>query len=190
VTVGGETLTLLEDVAVFAGGRLDPATTLLVEALVVRPDDVVADLGCGAGIVGLVAARHAAHGHAFLLDASYAAVRLAAANALANGLTNVTVAAGDALAVLRARSIRPTVIAINPPFHVGQMQTQLVAQRFLAEAAERLAPDGRCFVVANRFLPYERELARHFATVREVVGDPRYKVLLAQTPRVAARSVS
>jgi 16S rRNA (guanine1207-N2)-methyltransferase len=186
VTVGGETLTLAEDVPVFAGGRLDPATALLVNALLVRPEDIVVDLGCGAGIVGLVAARRATGGHAYLLDASCAAVRLAAANAHANGLSNVTVAAGDALALLRAKSIRPTVIAVNPPFHVGQMQTQLVAQRFMAEAAERLAPDGRCYVVANRFLPYERELARHFGAVREVAGDLRYKVLLAQVPLATA----
>jgi 16S rRNA (guanine1207-N2)-methyltransferase len=185
LTLGGETLTLAEDVVVFAGGRLDPASALLVEALVVQPEDVVADLGCGAGIVGLVAARRATRGHIFLLDASYAAVRLAAANARANGLSNVTSAAGDALAVLRAKSIRPTVIAINPPFHVGQVQTQLVAQHFMAEAAERLAPGGRCYVVANRFLPYERELARHFGAVREVAGNPRYKVVLAQAPLAA-----
>jgi 16S rRNA (guanine1207-N2)-methyltransferase len=186
VTVGGEALTLVEDAAVFAGGRLDPATALLVAALDLAAGGVAADLGCGAGIVGLVAARRAPRGHIYLLDASHAAVRLATANARANGIANVTATAGDALAPLRAAAIRPMVIAINPPFHVGQLQTQLVAQRFIAEAAERLAPGGRCFLVANRFLPYERELARRFGTVREAAGDARYKVLLAESPGATA----
>jgi 16S rRNA (guanine1207-N2)-methyltransferase len=186
ITVGGETLALAEDAAVFADGRLDPATALLVAALRVDPDDVVADLGCGAGIVGLVAARRAVRGHVYLLDASHAAVRLAAANARANAIANVSATAGDALATLRARDVRPMVIAINPPFHVGQLQTPLVARRFIAEAAERLAPDGRCYLVANRFLRYEHDLARHFGAVREVAGDAHYKVLLAQSPSLGA----
>jgi 16S rRNA (guanine1207-N2)-methyltransferase len=78
------------------------------------------------------------------------------------------------------------VIAINPPFHTGQLQTHLVAHRFIAEAAERLARGGRCYLVANRFLPYEHELARHFGAVRELAGDARYKVLLAEAPLTAA----
>ncbi|HEV2237870.1 MAG TPA: methyltransferase [Ktedonobacterales bacterium] len=186
IVVGGETLALTEDAAVFAGGRLDPATAMLIGVLDVAPEDVVADLGCGAGIVGLVAARRAARGHVWLLDASHAAVRRAAANARANAIANVTATAGDALAPLRALAIRPQVIAINPPFHIGQLRTQLVAQRFIAEAAERLAPGGRCYLVANRFLPYERALARHFGAVRELAGDSRYKVLLAEVPLAAA----
>jgi 16S rRNA (guanine1207-N2)-methyltransferase len=190
VIVAGEAFALAEDASVFAGGRLDPATAMLAEALTVVPGDVVADLGCGAGIVGLVAARRATRGHVYLLDASYAAVRRAAANARANAIANASAIAGNALAALRAQSIRPTVIAINPPFHVGQLQTQMVALGMIAEAAERLASGGRCYLVANRFLPYERELARHFGAVGEVAGDTRYKALMAEAPHAAQQQAS
>jgi 16S rRNA (guanine1207-N2)-methyltransferase len=143
---------------------------------------VVAELGGGAGIVGLVAARLAPAGHVYLLDASFAAIRTAAENARRNAVTNVTALAGDAIALLRARAIRPRVIATNPPFHAGQVQSRAVAQGFIAGAAERIAPGGRFYLVANRFLPYERDLRQHFRQVREAAGDERYKVLLAEDP--------
>jgi 16S rRNA (guanine1207-N2)-methyltransferase len=182
VVVRGQPLTLVPSPLVFAGGRLDPATKLLAEAMEVYANDVVADLGCGAGIVGLVAARLAPAGHVYLLDASHTSVRLAAENARRNSIVNVTAVAGDAITALGRKDIRPQVIVTNPPFHTGQAQSRLVAQEFFAGAARRLAPGGRCYVVANRFLPYERELRQHFAIVREIAGDERYKVLGAEQP--------
>lgn len=185
VVVRGQPLALAPTPLVFAGGRLDPAAALLAESIEVAPDDVVADLGCGAGAVGLVAARLAPAGHVYLLDASYAAARTAAANARRNGIANVTALAGDGLALLQSQGVRPSVIATNPPFHTGQVQSRLMAQRFIAGAAERLAPGGHLYLVANRFLPYEADLRQHFADVSEVVGDARFKVLRAQAPTTA-----
>jgi 16S rRNA (guanine1207-N2)-methyltransferase len=186
VTVRGQIIGLGLSPAVFAGGRLDPAAALLAATLEVRSSDVVVDLGCGSGIVGLVAARLAPQGHVYLLDSSYAAVRLAAANARRNSVANVTALAGDILAPVKERGVRPDVIVTNPPFHAGQVQVQLPALRFIAESAERLAPDGRLYLVANRFLPYETELRRHFSELREVAGDTRFKVVLAVGPLRAA----
>jgi 16S rRNA (guanine1207-N2)-methyltransferase len=183
ITARGQSLWITPAAEVFAGGRLDPAAALLAEALAVRADATVADLGCGAGLVGLVAARLAPAGQVYLLDASYAAIRCATANARRNGLGNVTALAGDGLAMLRERDVRPDVIVTNPPFHAGQVHARLVATRFMLDAAERLAVGGRLYVVANRFLPYELTLRQRFAQVREVAGDTRYKVLLAEAPQ-------
>lgn len=185
VTVGGYALRLLPAPLVFAGGRVDPATALLASALEVRAGDIFVDLGCGAGILGLVAGRRAPGAPIYLLDTSRAAVRAAEANARLNGLADVTALAGDGIALMERRNLRPTVIATNPPFHVGQLATELIARRFIAGAATCLAPGGRLYLVANRFLPYEGELRECFAAVREVAGDARYKVLLAVSPLAA-----
>lgn len=182
VTVRGQSLALAPAPLVFAGGRLDPAAALLAASIEVASDDVVADLGCGSGVVGMVAARLATAGQVYLLDASHAAIRTAAANAQRNGIANITALAGDGLSLLRAQDVRPSVIVTNPPFHTGQVQSGLVAQRFIGDAAERLAPGGRLYLVANRFLPYEVALRQRFVEVHEVAGDARYKVLLAETP--------
>lgn len=184
VTARGESLLLTPSPLVFAGGRLDPAAAMLAEAMRVEPDDIVVDLGCGAGIVGLVAARLAPRGHVYLLDASYAAVRTAQVNAERNALTNVTAQAGDGPALMAAEAApRPTLVVTNPPFHSGQVESRRLAAHFIAAAAARLVPDGRLYLVANRFLAYEPVARAHFAEVTEVAGDPRYKVLLARHPR-------
>jgi 16S rRNA (guanine1207-N2)-methyltransferase len=190
VTVRGQSLALAPSALVFAGGRLDPATALLAETIELGEREVVADLGCGAGIVGMVAARLAPGSQVFSLDGSYAAVRLTSQNAQRNGLTTITALAGDALAPLRERDIRPDVIVTNPPFHAGQVQSRMVTQRFIAEAAERLAPGGRLYLVASRFLPYETELRRHFAQVSEAAGDQRYKVLVGQSAQAEDTSLA
>jgi 16S rRNA (guanine1207-N2)-methyltransferase len=180
VTLCGRGLLLARAPLVFAEGRLDPAAALLAEALALDPADTVVDLGCGAGAVGLVAARLAPAGHAYLIDSSFAAVRLAAANARRNAIANVTARAGDGPALLRALGAPPRVIATNPPHHAGQQSTPLIARRFIAESAACLAPAGRLYLVANRFLPYEADLRAVFGRVGEVAGDARYKVLLAE----------
>ena len=182
ITLRGQTLQFITSPFVFASGRLDPATALLAQALDVRPEDRFADLGCGSGLLGLLAARLAPGAPVYLLDASRAAVRLARGNARLNGVTSATALAGDAIALLRRHALRPTVIATNPPFHAGQLHSTLVAHRFIMGAAERLAPEGRLLLVANRFLAYERALRGSFGEVREVGGDNRYKVLLAAAP--------
>jgi 16S rRNA (guanine1207-N2)-methyltransferase len=178
--VHGEPMLLAGARGVFAGGRLDPAAALLAGAIAIRPGEVTADLGCGSGVIGLSVARRDPSGHVYLLDASYAAVRLAAANARRNGIANVTALAGDAIALLRTHDVRPNLIVTNPPFHAGQTQSRQIAKRLIAGAAERLAPGGRLYLVANRFLPYEPDLRARFDDVGEVAGDARYKVLLAE----------
>ncbi|HEY7781581.1 MAG TPA: methyltransferase [Ktedonobacterales bacterium] len=178
--VHGEPLLLAEARGVFARGMLDPAAALLAGAITIRPGEVTADLGCGSGVIGLSVARRDPSGHVYLLDSSYAAVRLAAANARRNGIANVTALAGDAIELLRARDVRPRLIVTNPPFHAGQTQSRQIAKRLIVGAAERLAPGGRLYLVANRFLPYEADLRARFDDVGEVAGDAHYKVLLAE----------
>jgi 16S rRNA G1207 methylase RsmC len=182
VTVRGAQFQLVASPLVFAAGRLDPAAAMLAEAIQVAPEETIVDLGCGSGIVGLVAARLAPHGRVYLLDASYVAVRTAAVNAERNAITNVSALAGDGPAIMAESDLHPQVIVTNPPFHRGQVEAHQVAARFIAEAATCIAPGGRLYVVANRFLAYEPIARASFAEVREVAGDERYKVLLAQRP--------
>src|SRR5690348_17175628 len=58
----------------FAGGKMDEGTRILLEALEVRVTDVALDLGCGAGFIGTHIARRATKGQVTMVDASLAAV--------------------------------------------------------------------------------------------------------------------
>ncbi len=78
------------------------------------------------------------------------------------------------------RDRRFDVVASNPPFHQGKGTSRAVAGQFIKEAAGLLAPGGRFYLVANRFLPYEKQMEGLFDTVQMVHADGRYKVLLAR----------
>jgi 16S rRNA (guanine1207-N2)-methyltransferase len=163
--------------SVFAQGKLDEGTRLLIEALQVQPTDEALDIGCGAGYLGLHIARLANRGHVIMVDASLVTVALAQRNIAESGLLNINVLPSDgAQAVL---SQRFDLVVTNPPFHQGGIQTTEIAGRFIREAAHVLRPQGRFYLVANRFLKYEPTLKAHFNNVAEVGGNTRFKVLLA-----------
>ena len=159
----------------FAEGKLDEGTQLLVEALEVRVTDVSLDLGCGAGFIGAHIARHAPKGQVTMVDASLAAVSAARRMIEQNGLTNAQVLPGDGAQELLEQ--RFDLVVTNPPFHIGGIQTTVIAERFIREAAKVLRPRGRFYLVANRFLKYEPVMRECFETVEEVAGNTRFKVL-------------
>ncbi len=177
VTLRGHSLRLALREGVFARGALDDGTRMLIEAIEVQPNDRALDLGCGSGIIGMLLARLAPQGHVDLVDSDTAAVALARENLRANQIDNATAHAGNSLDALPGATF--DLIATNPPFHLGRHQTTDIAKGFIAAAARALNEGGRFYLVANRFLPYERDLREAFGDLREVAGDRRYKVLLA-----------
>lgn len=86
-----------------------------------------------------------------LLRSGPTRVSVAAAHRLLEqrGLTNAQVLASDGLQAVRDR--RFDLVAMNPPFHLGGIQTTALAERFISEAAQALRPRRRFYLVANRF---------------------------------------
>ena len=80
VSVRGRPFTFLTDAGVFSRGELDRGTELLLAALEVGPCELILDLGCGYGAIGIVAARLSDGGHVILTDLNERAVRLARGN--------------------------------------------------------------------------------------------------------------
>src|SRR5581483_3558789 len=79
-SVRGFDLLLETQPGAFAHRGLDPGTRLLIETMAVSPRARVLDLGCGAGAVGIVAAKLAHDGHVTLVDCDIRATRLAERN--------------------------------------------------------------------------------------------------------------
>ncbi|MBA2666388.1 MAG: methyltransferase [Trueperaceae bacterium] len=177
-------------VGTYAGRRVDPGTAVLLDAtaLPTAPElsgARVLDLGCG---TGLLARRALAQGarEVIALDDDLAAVRSTRAAleaASAEGRTDElapSVTWSDLLAEApRARDV--DVVLMNPPFHVGRQVVGALSRAFVAAALTALRPGGRLLMVANRALPYERDLAA-WATWRDVTpaGTKGFKVLDAQ----------
>lgn len=161
----------------FAEGKMDEGTSLLLEAMEVRATDNALDIGCGAGFIGTHIASKAHKGHVTMVDVSLASIDASRELVTKLGLTNAQVLASDGVQAVRDQ--RFDLIATNPPFHVGGIQTTTIAERFIQEAATVLHPRGRFYIVANRFLKYEPTLRASFTSVEEVGGNTRFKVLRA-----------
>lgn len=170
-------LDALHGPSVFAHGKLDEGTRLLLDALEIQPTDEALDLGCGAGYLGLHIARHAYKGHVIMVDASLATVALAQRNIQESGLSNIAVLPSDGAQSILSQ--RFDLVVTNPPFHHGGIQTTAIAERFISQAAQILRPTGRFYLVANRFLKYEPTLRTHFKKLDEVAGNTRFKILRA-----------
>jgi len=175
VEIGGNAVTIHSRPGVFAWDRLDEGTRLLVERMRINPDDSVLDLGCGNGIVGLMAAKIAVRGKVVLLDSDAEAIRSATRSVEANGLANCTVLPSDAGSAAKTSTF--DVVVTNPPFHVGRRAEFDNAHQFIQDAWEALKYGGRFYLVANLRLPYENKIRECFGDFRVECQERGYKVL-------------
>jgi 16S rRNA (guanine1207-N2)-methyltransferase len=156
----GESLRFLTRPGVFAYGQMDQGSRALLAAAEINHSDRVMDLGCGAGAVGLAAARKTgAEGHITFVDSNVRAVALAELNARAAGVANF-----QALASIRLEELAPEsfdAILTNPPYYASQS----IAQMFIRRSQELLRPGGRFYLVTKKLDQME-------SLVREVFGEP------------------
>ena len=121
---------------VFSEVGIDAGTRLLVGKMEIREGSLVADLGCGTGVVGFVAAKLNRTGHIHLLDSNIRATMLAQQNAILNDFRNVEVFLSDLFSAVGPRTYHH--IFSNPPAHLGN--------KFLEEASvecfKHLKPKG------------------------------------------------
>ena len=160
---------------VFSADRLDDGTKLLLDHLDVQDGASVLDAGCGAGAIGVVAARRGA-GSVTMTDVNLLAVAVAKRNANLADIP-VEVIAGDVYSGVQGR--RFDIIASNPPFHRGKVVDYDMPQRLIAEAREHLNPGGRLIIVGNAFLPYDKVMREHFAEVEVIAATRQYRVFSA-----------
>lgn len=164
----------------FAWDRIDPASRLLADAL---PDDLAgaaADLGAGYGYLSArLLERCAGIRRLDLFEANALALPLALHNLAAHaGRVEIAAHWHD---VTQGVPGSYEVIVCNPPFHTQRAgERPDIGRRFIAAAADALRPGGQLWLVANRHLPYEGELAQGFASVDCVCQRDGFKVIRAR----------
>ena len=167
---------------VFGSGRIDSGTRLLAERFDRMPDaNRIVDLGCGTGILGLVAQRMQPQATVHFFDESYAAI----AATEANYRHNIGDPADTGAEFFAADVIPPTtdalydIVLCNPPFHQGHVVGDGVAWQMFTNARASLRMGGELWIVGNRHLEYHTKLARLYGSVRQLADNPKFVVLAA-----------
>ncbi|MDQ3526164.1 MAG: class I SAM-dependent methyltransferase [Chloroflexota bacterium] len=161
---------------VFSADHLDDGTALVLDHLDVPADASMLDVGCGSGVLGVVAGRRGA-GLVTMTDINLLAIAAAERNADLSEAP-VVVMAGDVYSAVGDE--RFDLIVSNPPFHQGKDVNHDVPQRLIAEARYFLKPGGRLVLVANAFLPYDRMMREHFREVDTLAATRQFRVLSAK----------
>ncbi|MGE0133883.1 MAG: methyltransferase [Dehalococcoidia bacterium] len=183
VELRGHAIEVQSRPGVFAWDRLDDGTRALVGTIEVEPGDRVLDLGCGNGLIGVVAARLAPGVSVTMVDADVVAVEAARRTAAANGIEGCEVRLDDGASALPDAAF--DVVAVNPPFHLDRATDTRTAERLIEDAHRVLRPGGRLFLVANRFLPYDRPIVAAFGHCHTASEDRSYRVFRAEKGRHA-----
>lgn len=182
VVLRGVAFRLRTDAGVFSRSRLDRGTELLAEALELGPCELVLDLGCGYGVLGIAAARLSEGGHVILTDVNERAAGLARANLRENRIANAEVRVGDLYAPVRGMAFDH--IVCNPPLRAGRG----IVDRIVAEAPAHLLDGGRLWLVARTRQgadALQERMARAFGNAEVVRRGSGYKVLRStKTPGV------
>ncbi|SNR50489.1 class I SAM-dependent methyltransferase [Paracoccus sediminis] len=159
---------------VFSADGIDPGSALLASALPDRMPTRIVDLGAGWGWLASQALDRPGVEVIHLVEADHAALESARDNIR------------DPRAQFHWADVRDFALSqpvngaiMNPPFHDGRAADPRIGGDFIAAAARLLTGAGRLWMVANRHLPYESALEQHFAHVREVAGNSRFKVFEA-----------
>lgn len=165
-TVCGHELRLWTEPGLFSQSGVDAGTRAMLSCVTFTSDDKVLDLGCGYGVVGIVAAKIAKPENVFLVDIDPVAVGAAAANVGSNGAAGATVVQSDGFRDIRETGF--TKILSNPPYHADFA----VPKHFIEKGFNRLVLGGSLFMVTKRELWYRRKFEAIFGGVRvRVVGD-------------------
>lgn len=162
----GEALELNTQPGLFSPGHVDRGTLAMLSVADFAPGMKVLDLGCGCGVVGIVAAKKCGTEGVWLADVDPLAVDTARKNAISNGVGGVTCVVSDGLSRVDAAGF--DLILSNPPYQSDFS----VAKAFIEKGFNRLKPGGRMLMVTKRREWYKNKLIAIFGGVkiREIDG--------------------
>lgn len=158
--VRGFRLRLQTSEELFSPRYVDRGTLAMLSVADIRPGDKVLDLGCGCGVVGIVAAKLVGSTNVVMVDNDPLAVELARYNAELNGVGGIRVEQSDGVSALDDTDF--TVILSNPPYH----ESFAVPKRFIEKGFNRLQMDGRFYMVTKRRTWYKNKFISIFGGVK------------------------
>ena len=165
---------------VFSRDSLDIGTRFFLQHLPARQDgcDII-DLGCGNGLLGLMAAERNPAATVHFVDESFMAVASARENfnRAFGQKHNATFRVGDGLKDFESASA--DLILCNPPFHQQNTVGDQIAISMFKQSRRVLRKGGELWVIGNRHLNYHVNLNRLFGAHSVVASNSKFVILKA-----------
>lgn len=165
---------------VFSRGSLDIGARFFIAHLPQNLSGTIVDLGCGNGVIGLMALQHNPQAEVLFTDESYMAVassRLNVAHNRPQDQERCRFSVNHALTGIPDSSIQS--ILCNPPFHQLHAITDQLAWEMFCDAKRCLRSGGELRVIGNRHLDYFQKLKRLFGNCQTLAANPKFVILRA-----------
>jgi 16S rRNA (guanine1207-N2)-methyltransferase len=165
---------------VFSREKLDIGARFLMENLPqTEGEGDIIDLGCGNGVLGIMAARQNPQAIMHFVDESYMAIASATQNYEQSGLDTGQASFHVSDGLSDFEDACSDLVLCNPPFHQQQAVDDGAALNLFSQAARVLRPGAELWVIGNRHLGYHKKLKKWFKPVELMASNNKFVVLKA-----------
>lgn len=177
------TIEITNHANVFSRDSLDIGTRFFMEHIPAseRPITIV-DLGCGNGLLGIIAAQRNPLAKIVFVDESYMAIASAQANFISVYKTsrNAEFLITDCLSGVAENSVN--LVLNNPPFHIQNAISASVARQMFSESKKVLKKGGELWVIGNRHLAHRNTIKSIFGNSDVVASNSKFLIVRAIKP--------
>ncbi len=165
---------------VFSRTSLDIGARLFMQHLPHNIEGEIMDLGCGNGVIGLMALEQNPQAEVLFYDESYMAIASSELNVRVNRPQDLSRSQFRVNNVLSGfPSDRLHAVLCNPPFHQQHAVTDHLAWQMLRDAKRCLQYGGELRIVGNRHLGYHQKMKKLFGNCELVASSAKFVVLRA-----------
>ena len=174
----GTKYTIYNHANVFSRESLDIGTRFFLQYVPQTENyKTIIDLGCGNGVVGLIAAEKNPDATVQFYDESFMAIESAKLNfntAFAENRKGVF-QVNDCLSGIDKNSA--DLILNNPPFHQSNAIGDEVAWQMFKQSKDVLKHNGELWVIGNRHLAYHTKLKKIFGNCEMIASNKKFVIL-------------
>jgi len=171
---------ILNHANVFSRAKLDIGCRFFIENLPSSSvEKTIIDLGCGNGIVGMIAAKNNPNACIDFYDESYMAVASAEHN-FTDAFDSDRQASFNVDDCLSSRAANSAdLILNNPPFHQQNAIGDFIAWQMFSQSHKVLKKSGELWVIGNTHLGYQQKLKKLFGHCEKVNSNAKFVILRA-----------